>query len=124
MFIAQHLGLETEYKYGRYLNGSHSTSLARDYAFVNGDIIDEKATLALDDDVCRDIITSHNKEWLKIATTLIYMGSTETNRERLVKRVSVVKFPYSKKNIRGGFCCVVECYKICMYTFKITLIQT
>ena len=105
VFIAQYLGLETEYAYGRYLNGPYSTSLARDYyAFANREIEDENATLAFDKDACRDIMTSHNKEWLEIATTLIHIGGTETNRERLVKRVSAVKFPYSKKYIRGVLC--------------------
>ena len=104
MFIAQHLGLETKYKYERCLDGPMSTRLSEEYhSFAKENKPNASTTPFKFDaaDTCRDIMLSHSNEWLEIATTLMNIVSSETNKERLIERTYVLKFPYSKKYIRA-----------------------
>lgn len=102
IYIAQCLGLNMCYEYGRYLNGPYSTELADDYyAFADG-IVQDTDTInqEFDANECLKLM-NHSDDWLEIATTLIHMSSHENRKYRLVNKVWGVKFPYSKNYIRN-----------------------
>ena len=101
MYLAQQLGLESEYRYSSYLHGPYSPSLAYAYyenaSKVNDNTESMNFECASD---CRNIVDGHNDRWLEIATTLIHVAKKgETDREVLLERVGRIKFRFSEKYI-------------------------
>ena len=121
IYVAQCLGLQTNYTYGRYLNGPYSTELADDYYAYADDALRDSDDInpGFKRNECLQIM-KHDDDWLEIATTLIHMSKTmrrsydgletlnniiyindDANRKyRLINKVWRVKYPYSKKFIK------------------------
>lgn len=104
VFIAQHMGLNTNYEYNHYLHGPYSTDLTQDYySFARGELNDSDQNLDFAETVaCRNIMKSHNKKWLEVAATLILVANRgETNAAILIERVAGIKFLCTTKYIRS-----------------------
>ena len=103
VFIAQHMGLNTDYKYNHYLHGPYSTELTRDYYnFARDKMNSSDRNLDFDKTACRDIMKNHDSKWLEVATTLILVANRgETNMDMLIERVASIKFLCTTKYIRS-----------------------
>ena len=104
VFIAQHMGLNTDYEYKHYLHGPYSAKLNQDYYdFARGQLNSDDQNLDFDKKVaCRDIIKNRDKKWLEVATTLILVAKRgETDVDKLIDRVANIKFLCTTKYIRS-----------------------
>lgn len=103
VFMAQHLGLETNFKYERYVYGPYSTKLTHEYYDLPADKIQKAGTGGLPEGRMEEWLNvmRHDKNWLEIATTLVHMCKDEPNADSLVSSVAWVKYPYTGQYISG-----------------------
>ena len=101
MYMAQQLGLESNYRYNSYLHGPYSTSLADAYYKNVHKVNDNAKNISFKHaKACRSILVDHDNKWLEIASTLIHVANRgETDREKLLARVGRIKFRFSEKYI-------------------------
>lgn len=105
VFVAQHFGLGTNYLYNRYKHGPYSPSLTKDYyAFAEDGLEDDGLEVNYDKEACLDVVKNRDKNWMEIATTIMYMcDDNNADKKSLVRDVASVKILYSEEYIQSVF---------------------
>ena len=102
VFVAQHLGLDMGYSYGRYRHGPYSPGLAQGCHTLENERVDADQNLNFEEAAaCRDIMAEHDDDWLEIATTLVHASEGKTGMDSLIEYVECIKYPYPKKYIQS-----------------------
>ena len=97
VFVAQRLGLDTSYRYGRYIYGPYSPRLTEDYYRLakNPAAYEAESGRSLPGRFRRDAflrtVKGRNSKWLEVATTLIHISPQHDNAETMLDHAAWIK---------------------------------
>ncbi len=97
VFVAQHLGLDTPYRYGRHIYGPYSSRLAEDYRRLakNPAAYETESGRSLPGRFRRDAflrtVKGRSSKWLEVAATLIYISPQHDNAETMLDHAAWIK---------------------------------
>lgn len=103
VFIAQQLGLGTNYEYSRYRYGPYSPELTREYYKLGEKpaSYDAGSSVALPGRFrpaeFLETVAGRDDQWLEVATTLIDMRGQHGSPESLVDHVAWIKSMYPRR---------------------------
>ena len=97
VFIAQHQGLDTTYRYNRYMYGPYSPVLARDYYRLakNPAAYESESGRSIPGEFQRDeflrTVKGRSSGWLEVAATLILISPQHDNTENMLDHAAWIK---------------------------------